>query len=165
MKLGIMSDSHDNMPLIEKTIDLFNKEKVDLSIHCGDIISPITCRYFIKSNSKIIFVFGNNDGERIILKEKIFQMNHSIFQGPYEFEFDSKNFLMMHEPAAIDSFKNSSFYSAVFFGHTHKLEIVKSKTLIINPGEICGYVTGKQTAVILETTDMSYKIFDVNNFL
>ncbi|NIO23209.1 MAG: YfcE family phosphodiesterase, partial [Candidatus Aenigmarchaeota archaeon] len=42
MKIGIMSDTHDQTRRVRKAVDIFNKEKVELVIHCGDIIAPFT---------------------------------------------------------------------------------------------------------------------------
>ena len=55
MKLGIISDSHENMPLIAKAVELFNHEEVDLVLHAGDFISPITAKEF-KAGGKTIMV-------------------------------------------------------------------------------------------------------------
>ena len=43
-KIGIMSDSHDNLPAIRAAVELFNREKVDLVIHAGDVGAPFTAR-------------------------------------------------------------------------------------------------------------------------
>ena len=53
MKLGIMADTHENMPMVAKAIDLFNTEKVDLVLHAGDFISPITAKEFKHLNVKM----------------------------------------------------------------------------------------------------------------
>ena len=38
MKIGIMSDSHDNLPLIAKAMELFNREQVDLEAMTPTIV-------------------------------------------------------------------------------------------------------------------------------
>ncbi|MCD6495052.1 metallophosphoesterase family protein, partial [Candidatus Bipolaricaulota bacterium] len=40
MKIGIISDTHDNMPKIAAAVRLFNEEHIDLVVHAGDFISP-----------------------------------------------------------------------------------------------------------------------------
>ncbi len=42
--VGVLSDSHDNMPAIERAVDFFNENNVDMVMHAGDIISPFTAR-------------------------------------------------------------------------------------------------------------------------
>ena len=69
MKIGIMSDTHDHLPNIRKAIAVFNDEKVDMVIHCGDFVSLFVIKEFENLNSKIVGVLGNNDGEKTLLKE------------------------------------------------------------------------------------------------
>lgn len=42
MKIGVMSNSNDNLPLIAKAVQLFNRQKVGLLLHAGDFVSPLT---------------------------------------------------------------------------------------------------------------------------
>ena len=58
MKIGIISDTHDNMPKIAAAARVFNEEKVDLVLHAGDIISPITANEFSALKAPFIGVFG-----------------------------------------------------------------------------------------------------------
>ena len=37
MKIGIIADTHDNLPAIRLAVDFFNKSDVDAVFHCGDI--------------------------------------------------------------------------------------------------------------------------------
>jgi len=53
-QVGIMSDSHDNMPAIRAGVEFFNERKVDLVIHAGDLVSPFTAREIKKL--KITFI-------------------------------------------------------------------------------------------------------------
>lgn len=48
MKIGILSDSHDNMPKLARAVELFNEEKVELVLHAGDLVSPITANELIR---------------------------------------------------------------------------------------------------------------------
>ena len=50
MLIGVMSDTHDNVPLIEKAVALFNDRKVGFVIHAGDYVAPFALI--------IILVFG-----------------------------------------------------------------------------------------------------------
>jgi len=38
----------------------------------------------------------------------------------------------------------------VVYGHTHQTKVQRiGRTLVINPGEVCGYLTGKSTMALL----------------
>ena len=53
MKIGVVSDTHDQRQRILEAIDIFNKEKVGLVIHCGDWVAPFSAARFaaLKCNS------------------------------------------------------------------------------------------------------------------
>jgi hypothetical protein len=72
MKIGIISDSHDHHANVLKAVEIFKNKNVEYILHAGDIISPFTARALSAvSNAKFIAVFGNNDGEKHILKSTI----------------------------------------------------------------------------------------------
>ena len=82
MKIGVISDTHDHLTNISKAIKIFNERNIDVLIHCGDFVSPFTFRVFddlipsIKNN--FYGVFGNNDGDRVFLKEILGQICHLV---------------------------------------------------------------------------------------
>ena len=65
MKIGVLSDSHDNVPMVKKAVELFNSEGVELVIHAGDFIAPFVVAAMGDLKCRVVGVFGNNDGERI----------------------------------------------------------------------------------------------------
>ena len=67
MRIGIISDTHDDIENVQKAIEIFNTEKVQYVIHAGDYIFPGIIVEFKKLNAKLIGVLGNNDGERVHL--------------------------------------------------------------------------------------------------
>jgi hypothetical protein len=53
----------------------------------------------------------------------------------------------------------SEVFDVVVYGHTHKAEIYRNgKTLVVNPGEVCGYLSGKSTIALLDTTKHEAKL-------
>jgi len=48
-------------------------------------------------------------------------------------------------------------------GHTHVAKTYrKGRTLVINPGEACGYLSGKPTIAILHTKTLNAKMIQLN---
>lgn len=156
--IGIMSDSHDNIDAIRKAVKLFNTKDMDITIHAGDLISPFTAIEFQKLDSELIAVYGNNDGEREGLKNAFKDI--CILEDFKEISVDGWKFSIIHgtNPAIVDSIRKSGKYDVFVCGHTHKLEILNGNTLSINPGELCGYVSSKQTVVMLDTDDLSFEV-------
>jgi uncharacterized protein len=159
--IGIIADSHDNIPAIKKAVKLLNKTGVDLVIHAGDLIAPFTVREFEKLNCKFEAIFGNNDGERNGLRSaykdlcKLYDFK--------EINHNKKRIAVIHgtNEAIVDSIVKSEKYDIVIRGHSHKAEIMERESLVINPGEVCGYVSGHKTIVLLDPKELSYKILDI----
>ena len=71
MKVGIISDTHDDFEATNHAIDIFENNSVDVVIHAGDFISPPIISEFKRltdKNVKFYGILGNNDGERKGLK-------------------------------------------------------------------------------------------------
>ena len=155
----LISDSHDNLEKIDKAVELAIKKSVSAVFHMGDFNSPFTFSHLLRGKYEFFGVFGNNDGDLLFLQEK--SMN-KIRRSPAEVDFEGKKIFMMHQPFALEAAKHSQIYDYVFFGHTHELSIEKiGKTLVINPGELCGYLTGKSTAVLLEPESGKYEVVEL----
>ncbi|AEF96164.1 MJ0936 family phosphodiesterase [Methanotorris igneus] len=161
MKIGIMSDTHDYLPNIRKAIEIFNDEGVDLVIHCGDFVSLFVIKEFKNLKAKVIATYGNNDGERCKLKEWLKDVNEeNIIDDYVSFEVDGLKFFVMHgtNKEVLDAIIASKKYDVVIYGHTHERVFnEKDGVLIINPGECCGYLTGKATIGIFDTKTKEYE--------
>jgi len=163
MKIGIISDSHDSHGGVLKAIEIFNKEKVEYILHAGDIISPFTARAFSNvTSATFIAVFGNNDGEKLLLTSTIQSFGGQIHENVLHTEIQGKKIFMTHIPSTIDEVIETGHYDLVIYGHTHRQDIRKiGKTLVINPGESTDWITGKSSLVILDLEDMHYKVVKI----
>jgi putative phosphoesterase len=160
MKLGAMADSHDNIPKIVAAVSLFNKEEVELVLHAGDYISPLTADAFAKLNAPLIGVFGNNDGDRLYLTERFREIGN-LYPDYREFEFGGKRGVLMHEPKFMDALVKSGVYDLIVYGHTHEIDVREGKPLVVNPGECGGWLTGRATVAIVETEAMTVRLIDL----
>lgn len=159
MKIGVISDTHDRMELIEWFAGEFGRRGVSHILHAGDIIAPFAAKPFAGFN--FTAVFGNNCGERLFLRDTIEKFGGSIKPGPISLELDGKSIFLMHEPYALEAAVKSGLYDYVIYGHTHELEKRKEGNVwILNPGEACGYLTGKATAMVIDTETGEIEIID-----
>jgi putative phosphoesterase len=159
--IGIMSDSHDNIPAIRRAVETFNSMGVDLVIHAGDLISPFTANEFRNLEPEMVAVFGNNDGEREGLKKAYSEI--CLIEDFKEISVEGWKFSIIHgtNPQIVDALAKCGKYDVLIRGHTHELEIKESETLIINPGEVCGYVSGKQTVVLVDPDDLNCEVINL----
>jgi len=162
MKIGIISDTHDNIFRIAEAVEIFNTSKVELVLHAGDFVSPFTALPFKKLNARMVGVFGNNDGDKILLLKR-FSGIADIYQDYYETEIDGKKIVLMHEPKFVNILAASGQYSAVIYGHTHNQDIREGKTVVINPGECGGWLSGKSYIAILDLKDMRVEVIELRN--
>lgn len=133
--IGIISDTHDNVASIQKSVSIFNKKRCSLVIHCGDIIAPITIPYFRGLN--IRFVQGNCDGDTEFLKKKAEEI-HAEFCGEVcDFEKNGRRFLAYHgkDSMKLQRFIDQQKFDYILTGHTHHtMDKRIGKTRLINPG-------------------------------
>ncbi len=148
--IGVMSDSHDNVTMVRRAVSLFKDAGCNLVLHAGDVVAPFAARELAPLGCPVKAVFGNCDGEKEGLR-KTFEELGEIAEAPFVFSYQECRFLLCHYHFAVESYASSNQYDIVVFGHTHKPEIRKSgKTLLLNPGETGGWLTGKSTVALLD---------------
>jgi uncharacterized protein len=155
MLVGAISDSHDNLPLIEKAIQILNQQKVELVLHAGDYVAGFTVAKLKKLNCTLIGVFGNNDGDHVLLKKRFSETENCTIHDHFAaVTVEGYKIALLHgdEVELLCAIIDSQYFDAVIHGHSHNRSIEQhGKTLAINPGELCGYLTGKATLAILNT--------------
>ena len=57
MKIGILSDTHNNVNNLQRALAFFHREGIQTLIHCGDITSPATAVHL--KGFTLIYVHGN----------------------------------------------------------------------------------------------------------
>ena len=60
----------------------------------------------------------------------------------------------------VDSLVESGAYDLIVRGHSHRAEILEGETLVVNPGEVCGYLTGRQTVALIDLDRMHAQIVE-----
>ncbi len=153
MKIGIMSDTHDHMGNIRKAADILQENGIDTVCHAGDFIAPFALLPFKEKGISLYGVFGNNDGEKFGLV-KIGGEDVTLRENCLELTLEGKKILVIHEPDLLEPLRKSGHYNLIIHGHTHGAEISKGPTMVINPGEVCGYLSGNGTMVILDLQTM-----------
>ena len=159
MKLGIISDTHDNVPMIKKAVAFFNKVGVDVVLHAGDYVSPFSLKHLMALECDFLGVWGNNDGDKIAL-QKVAQ--GKIENSPYVESYGQKKILLGHHLETLEALVISQEFHLIIYGHTHRPEIRKQgKTLVVNPGECGGWLDGKSTIAIVELEAQEAEIIEL----
>jgi putative phosphoesterase len=169
--VGILSDTHDCLPLIDKAVKKLEEEQVELVLHAGDYISPFVIPHFKPFKNRFIGVFGNNDGDHEFLKRRFTEFGLEIRGLFAELKIDGLRIALLHggeaggPPGASELLKSiidAECYDIVVHGHVHEAKVYrKGKTLVVNPGEVCGYLTGKSTIAVLNTKTMYLNVISL----
>ena len=64
MRVGVISDTHDNARNVARMVEVLRAARVERVIHTGDITRPATLRLFGALGVPLFGVYGNNDRER-----------------------------------------------------------------------------------------------------
>lgn len=161
MKIGIMADSHDNLPKIRSAMELFRAEGVGLILHAGDFVAPFAVRAMADPPARIVGVFGNNDGERIGLA-KAFEAIGEVHPRIATVQVEGRRIAIVHQDELVAPLSASKALDVLVYGHTHRLDVRREgNVLIINPGEVGGWLTGKSTVVVLDTQTLDAQVVEV----
>jgi uncharacterized protein len=158
MKIGIISDTHNDFKMTRKACNVFNAYEVDFVIHAGDLTSPDIIELF--KDFKCRFVLGNADSNIDILNRECDNLGIHCVEETCELNLGEKNILVMHGNI-VSIFREavaSGKYDYIIKGHTHYFEnYIRNNTRIINPGTVVG--SGEHTVAILDTdTDEVEKV-------
>jgi hypothetical protein len=139
-----------------------NCEPIELVLHAGDYSAPFVTDYYKALKAHMIGVFGNNDAEKRQLKDRFADVGHEIKGRFAEVQAGNLRIAVTHgdEDNLLRSLATCGGYDAVVHGHTHEGSVTEEgRTLVINPGEICGYLTGKSTFAILNTSERKARLY------
>lgn len=153
MKIGVISDSHNQVDKTERALNTLLQEGIDYLIHAGDIGQDVA-NFLAGLPIKTIAVYGNTD---IGLQNP--QKNLILQKQPYYFKIGSTTFKLMHQPYFLTPDSD-----IVIYGHLHKFACEHAKSLFLNPGEICAREKPRiEFALIdLETKSVTYNYFENN---
>jgi len=151
--IGLVSDTHDNIHMIDRAVKRLNEERVGLVLHAGDYVSAFTAKHFEPLDAPLVGVYGNNCAERDTLRRVYAEVGAEI-RGFFS-EVDAGGLLVAllhgHRREDVDR-AHGGGYDVIVSGHTHRAAIGKEDdVLVVNPGEVCGYVSGRCTFALLDT--------------
>lgn len=170
MKIAIMSDSHDNIPNMEKALKYINEQGINFIIHCGDLAAPSMLTQVMIPNFKgqIHLVYGNV-GDNDLLDEMTKPYKNVKVHGERgEVEVEGKKTSLAsesrrvgfcHFPDEAKQMAQTGQFDIVFYGHTHKpweenyqpTTINSQPVRIVNPGTLAGMFY-KATFAIYDTS-------------
>ena len=163
MRVGLMADSHDRLPAIAEFVRQMQEAGVSMLLHAGDYCAPFALRPIEEASMSLAGVFGRNDGDTQGLRAKATAgFGAELFEGPHSFDLGGERILLVHDLADVQP-RSIEAHGIVVHGFTHQQEMkTRGDTLIVNPGESCGWLYGTPKAAILdlETRNVEFLALD-----
>lgn len=174
MNIAIISDTHDNVPNLEKALKWMNKNNIEQIIHCGDLCAPSMIKEVIAPNfkGKVHLIFGNVEDRELTPKVAAQFKNIKHYGDQGELKVDNTRVAFVHFPEEAKKLAASGKYDFVFYGHTHKpwLDSVKTSSSkeegigncrVVNPGTLAGMFQKATFAVLdTKTRELELKILE-----
>jgi putative phosphoesterase len=160
VKIGVISDTHDNLINIRKAVAAFTSRRVDVILHGGDFCSPFTLPEFApltEKGVKMHAIFGNNDGDRVLLTKR--GEGFCTFRdGVYVLTLDGRRIAMMHYPDVAEDLFRAGTFDLVVYGHNHQAKVEGTEKKLLNPGTCSGYLAPRATVAVVDTLDMAIEL-------
>ncbi len=163
MRIGVVSDTHNNLKNVRTIVDLFNDADLDAIVHTGDITQAKTIDVFADLAAPMFGVYGNNDEERETLERAIGECGFNFVEPPLVLNWHSQSIVVVHDPLEFNGVLDPSFDLALH-GHTHLYRserVVRTdrrEQLIFNPGECAGHMTGYNAVGVVDLAAMETKL-------
>ncbi len=168
MKICILSDSHDNIPLLKETLRQAQAAGAQAVLHCGDIVAPSTLEKARLPGLPVHVIHGNNAGDLFALSKLAFQPDSQLhyYGQDAAFTLAGRRIFLVHYPHYAKAMAVTGDYDLVCCGHTHRTAIESianiqgTTTLLVNPGTVGG-VAAKPTYALGDLATMEFTILDV----
>jgi hypothetical protein len=166
MRIGVLSDTHNNIGNLLKALRLFKDEGITTLVHCGDMANVTTAKQM--AGFDVIYVNGNMDDSAAAVNDALWMLNPNnetpgaLFSG--KLGGVKIGVTHGHLPGKLEQLIHSR-HVFVFTGHTHRRrdEIV-GKTRVINPGALGGARYGARTVCIVDLDSRDVRFMEVSDY-
>lgn len=152
MRIGLIADTHDHLVRIRQAVSILDRAGVELVIHAGDYCSPFAVRELGGLDAPLHGITGNNDGDVYEIQRAFAEIGARLESQWWETEIAGRRVLVMHEPRGVVDVAGGGRYDLVVYGHTHERDENRiGGTLVVNPGEVGGWLGGIGSLALYDT--------------
>ena len=151
MKVGIISDTHDNLRNLEAAIEALQAEEVTKILHCGDICGPEVIQAL--ADFDVWIAQGNMDRHPGLSQAVEKTLGRGRLAWLHQPTLDGYSVVMIHgnNEEVLGNLASSGKYAYVFHGHTHRRRNqTVGRTRVINPGALGGMRWQSRSFCILD---------------
>lgn len=158
MRIGVVSDTHNNLRNVRRIVELFNAARVDRVVHTGDITQAKTLEVLAQLDAPMYGVFGNNDQERGALEAAIQRFGFSFRDPPYELDWHGQSIIVVHDPLEFER-ALADTHTLALHGHTHLYRHEeRGGQVLFNPGECAGQMPGLNAIGIVDLDSLRTEV-------
>jgi hypothetical protein len=150
MRIGVISDTHDNARNIARIVAVLREAQVDRVIHTGDITRAETLRLLGELAVPVFGVYGNNDHDRESLAVVAAELGFELADPPLELHWAGRRITVVHDRRAHPELELAG-RDVLLHGHDHRFALERIEgTLVFNPGECAGWLEGRNAVGVLD---------------
>jgi len=165
MKICILSDSHDHLPLLENAGRAAKAAGAQAILHCGDVVAPSTLGVLRPLGIPVHVIHGNNTGDLYMMARIAAQSGGLVtFHGQdAELKLDGRKLFVVHYPHYARAMAMTGDWDLVCCGHDHSASVewfdnIKGgRTPVVNPGTVGG-VAAPPTWVLADLDSMQFEV-------
>ena len=158
MKVGVVSDTHNNLANVREIVRLFNAAGVDRVVHTGDITQAKTLDALAGLNAPLYGVYGNNDVERQALGASARKHGFVFQDPPLDLIWDGRRIVVVHDPRDLPETAAGGAALALH-GHTHMRRCERrGDGLVFNPGECAGHMKGWNAVGVVDLRRLAAEV-------
>lgn len=160
MKIGILSDTHNDIENVKKAASVFESLGIDTIIHCGDVTIPRILEAL--KSFRVFLAYGNMDIDKEMLAINLKQHGEKNQLGDFlDIVLSGKRLFVIHgdDHYKLNMATKCGEYDYVLTGHTHRKRDERTgKTRVINPGALGGAFFEQRSIAYLdlETDQLVY---------
>lgn len=151
MRVGLLADTHDRIPAAAELVRRMVEQGVGMVLHAGDYCSPFLLTPLEAAQVSLAGVFGKNDGDRQgLLAKAAAAFGAELYESPHSVEVGGQRVLIVHDLSDAPR-RSVESHAVVVHGCSHQQQkVTRGDTLLINPGEACGWLYGTPHAAVLD---------------
>jgi putative phosphoesterase len=147
VKIGILSDSHDDIPRLRAAAEAAVAAGAEALLHCGDVVAAVTLARLPELPVPMHVIHGNNTGDIYALARVAERSNGRLLYHGMEaaLELAGRKVFLVHYPRYARALATTGDWDVVCCGHNHKAAVEPVTTVT---GTTSFYVNAGTTAGI-----------------